>query len=175
MEKVLKNKGCVSLVICLLLLVFAQWQPVAADEGMPITVTVDGVQIAFDEQPIFENDRVLVPMRFIFEALGAEVTWDDALQKATAKKGTDTIEITIDNDIMLKNGEEVVLDVPARMVGDRTLVPVRAVSEGMGADVDWIDEKQQVVIVSNTAGQTAPAPPPAEPTATKETNRRTNV
>lgn len=167
MEKVLKNKGCVSLVICLLLLVFAQWQPVAADEGMPITVTVDGVQIAFDEQPIFENDRVLVPMRFIFEALGAEVTWDDALQKATAKKGTDTIEITIDNDIMLKNGEEVVLDVPARMVGDRTLVPVRAVSEGMGADVDWIDEKQQVVIVSNTAGQTAPAPPPAEPTATK--------
>lgn len=167
MEKVLKNKGCVSLVICLLLLVFAQWQPVAADEEMPITVTVDGVQIAFDEQPIFENDRVLVPMRFIFEALGAEVTWDDALQKATAKKGTDTIEITIDNDIMLKNGEEVVLDVPARMVGDRTLVPVRAVSEGMGADVDWIDEKQQVVIVSNTVGQTAPAPPPAEPTATK--------
>lgn len=167
MEKVLKNKGCVSLVICLLLLVFAQWQPVAADEEMPITVTVDGVQIAFDEQPIFENDRVLVPMRFIFEALGAEVTWDDALQKATAKKGTDTIEITIDNDIMLKNGEEVVLDVPARMVGDRTLVPVRAVSEGMGADVDWIDEKQQVVIVSNTAVQTAPAPPPAEPTATK--------
>ena len=94
-----------------------------------ITVFVDGEQINFDVlDPVTENDRTLVPMRAIFEALGATVTWDETTQTARAVKDVNTIKITIDSNIMYKNEESIILDVPARMIEDRTLVPIRAVS-----------------------------------------------
>ena len=68
-----------------------------------ITVFVDGEQINFDVDPVTENDRTLVPMRAIFEALGATVTWDETTQTAIAVKDVNTIKITIDSNIMYKN------------------------------------------------------------------------
>lgn len=165
MKKIWKQRGSFVLAICILLSMLTFGTAVFADELPPVTVTVDGEQIQFDVQPIMEEDRVLVPMRFIFEALGAEVTWDDALQKATAVKGADTIEISVDQTVMLKNGQEILLDVPARLVNDRTLVPVRAVSEGLDANVEWIEETQQVVIT--TTAEEPPAAATPAPTATK--------
>ena len=121
---------------------------VLAEAEKPITVFVDGTQVLFDVEPVTENDRTLVPMRFIFEALGASVTWNDATSTATAVKGEDTIQIVVDNTVMLKNGRKITLDVPARLVRDRTLVPVRAVSEGMGARVNWNETLRQIVIAT---------------------------
>ena len=135
-----------------------------------ITVFVDGEQINFDVDPVTENDRTLVPMRAIFEALGATVTWDETTQTAIAVKDVNTIKITIDSNIMYKNEESIILDVPARMIEDRTLVPIRAVSESLDAAVDWIEETQQVIITGTAPVPTAiisentPSPIP-EPTA----------
>ena len=113
-----------------------------------ISVYVNGIKTEFDEPPASENDRTLVPMRGIFEALGAEVYWDEKSETASAFLNEDTMSITIDNNIMLKNNDEIILDVPARMYGDRTLVPVRAISEAFGSYVGW-DENTQTGFVDS--------------------------
>ena len=115
-----------------------------------ITVYINNKQLNFDIYPITEKDRTLVPMRAIFEALGAEVEWENETQTATATKEGITVSVTIDSNRMLKNGEEIELDVPARLVGDsRTLVPLRAISEAFGCQVEWDEELQRVDIYSN--------------------------
>ena len=117
----------------------------AADAG--ITVKVDGEEVVFpDQKPILENDRTLVPLRAIFEALGAEVGWDDATQTVTATKGDITISLQIGSTDLFVNGEVKVIDVPAKLLNSRTLAPVRAISEAFGCTVDWEDATQTVTI-----------------------------
>ena len=93
-----------------------------------------------------DNDRVLVPIRKIFEALGADVFWNEAEQTAIAERGGKTIIIPIGKNYMTVNGSRVTLDVPARLINNRTLVPARAVSEALGCAVDWNDPTQTVII-----------------------------
>ncbi len=124
------------------------------DEEKPITVWLDGEKLNFDVEPIIENGRTLVPMRVIFEALGAEVTWDDATRTAIAVRDDIEIRISIDQKQMRRNTGIIILDVPARLINSRTLVPVRAVSEGLDANVDWIDAEKKVII--ETAAMSLP-------------------
>ena len=132
--------------LCMALVLIAV--PVYGAEDRPIRVMVDGAELAFDVDPVIENDRTLVPMRLIFEALGAKVDWDEASRTALAVKGDVKISITIDSAELMKNSKAVVLDAPARLIGGRTLVPVRAVSEGLGAKVDWDETSRTVQIVT---------------------------
>ncbi len=112
-----------------------------------INVYINSDILTFDKQPILENDRTLVPLRAIFEALEAEVAWDNDTNTATAVKDGTTISITIDSDVMYKNGEAVQLDAPARLIDDGyTFVPLRAVSEALDCDVQWNEEQQRVDI-----------------------------
>ena len=71
----------------------------------PITVFVDRVQVNFDQQPVIQNDRTLVPMRRIFEALDAEVYWDEPTQSVTAVSGKDVILFQIGKTALFKNGQ----------------------------------------------------------------------
>lgn len=113
-----------------------------------ITVYVNGLKITFDEDIRIESGRTLVPMRAIFEALGADVDWDGVTNTATAVMDGTTVALTVNDSVMLKNSEEIPLDVPARMFGDRTLVPVRAISEAFDNFVDW-DEPSKTVFVDS--------------------------
>ena len=114
-----------------------------------ITVHLNNEKLIFDKPPITENDRTLVPMRAIFEALEAEVTWDNDTNTATAVKDGTTISITIDSDVMYKNGESIQLDAPARLIDDGyTFVPLRAVSEALDCDVQWNESLQRVDITT---------------------------
>ncbi len=103
--------------------------------------------------PILENDRTLVPIRFIAESLGAEVSWNDATQTATLKKDTTTVSITIGENKMLVNGSEVALDVPAQLRNERTLLPLRAVSDALGKQVFWGGEETGLIVISDEAQQ----------------------
>ena len=113
-----------------------------------ITITIDGKDIKFDQPPIIVNDRTLVPMRAIFEALGAVVEWENETRTAVGTKDGITIRIQIDNNVMKKNNSDIVLDVPAQLVNDRTLVPIRAVSESFGCKVEWVNSTKTVVIIT---------------------------
>lgn len=124
----------------------AQTNPPTSDE---IKILVDGKEIAADVPPVIVNDRTMVPLRAIFEALGAEVSWDAESRTAKGARGDTAVEIQIDNRLMRRNGEELELDVPAQLINDRTMVPVRAVSESFHAEVDWIAETRTVVVTTN--------------------------
>lgn len=124
---------------------------VLADGEKPIEVLLDGSYIEFDVQPALINDRTMVPVRAIFEALGATVEWQDDTETVVSNMGDTTVSLKINDNAIVKNGERIELDVPAQLIGDRTLVPVRAISEAYGCNVDWNDAKNTVVIVSDNS------------------------
>lgn len=111
-----------------------------------VRLEVDGQAIPLDQPPVILNDRVLVPMRALAEALDAEVTWDNATRQMISVRGDDILTLTIDNYVMWRNSEAVVLDVAPTILNGRTLAPVRAVSEGFDADVYWDNAAQTVRI-----------------------------
>ena len=112
-----------------------------------ITITVNGENLSLDQNCVIVKDRTLVPLRAIFEALGANVDWDDATSTVTAVKDGKKISLTIGDKTLIAGGEAKTLDVPPQLIGSRTLVPVRAVSESLGANVNW-DETSKTVIIN---------------------------
>ena len=138
------NKKIIS-AVCAASMTFLSASAFAADD---ITVLLNGDAIEFDVAPIIENDRTLVPLRAIFEALGAEVEWDGDNQTVISAKGDDTCIFQIGNDKMFVNGEAKTLDVAAKIVEDRTLIPLRAVSEAYSCTVDWDGDTRTVTITS---------------------------
>ena len=113
-----------------------------------ITVILNGKQLEFDVEPMLINSRTMVPMRVIFEALGAKVDWDGTTQTAIGVTKSTTIKITIGKDYLLKNDNIVVLDSPAVVISGRTLVPVRAIAESLDCAVNWYGETQVVEILN---------------------------
>ena len=85
-------------------------------------------------------------MRRIFEELGADVSWNDSEQTATGKKGDRTVKVTVNSKTMYVNNKKITLDTAPIVVSARTLVPVRAVAEGLGCDVDWTERTSTVDI-----------------------------
>ena len=153
MKKLLSIILCLSIAASLLVGATAA----SADE---ITVELDGTQINFDVNPQIIDGRTMVPLRKIFEEIGALVKWDNDTQTVTARKSSKTItlsigsaELTIDKGDTDDAGnpilETVTLDVPAQIVSGRTLVPARAISESFGLNVDWEDNNQKVLITSD--------------------------
>lgn len=118
-----------------------------SDDDDRITVKVSDERVRFDQEPIIYNSRTMVPMRKIFEAIGADVTWDENTKTASGKRGDRTVKVTIGSKKMYVNKKLIEIDTPAMLVGDRTLVPVRAISEGLGCEVDWDGNKRLVSIV----------------------------
>ena len=114
-----------------------------------INVVVDGYELDFDVAPRVINDRTMVPMRTIFEALGATVSWDSITQSAYAVSGRDTIQITNGEYCMHKNNRLIPLDAPATIIDGRTMVPARAVAEALDCMVEWDGETHTVYIYSN--------------------------
>ena len=117
-----------------------------------VIVTLNGNPIEFDVPAQIINDRTMVPMRKIFESLGATVDWVEEQQGIVAIKDSKIIVMKIGSglmivsDILAGTQEEITLDVPPQIVGDRTLVPVRAISESLGVKVDWVAETGTVVL-----------------------------
>ncbi len=111
-----------------------------------VTVYINGKKIEFDVQPIIINGRTMVPMRKIFEELGAIVGWNGKVQMAFGCTTDTLIQIGIGNDYLSRNGERVYLDSPAIVMSGRTLVPARAIAESLNCKVEWLGEYQIVEI-----------------------------
>ena len=113
-----------------------------------IRVMIDGEKVRFDVLPAIKDGRTLVPLRAIFEALGADVVWDGENQKITATKGDLSVELIIGSNEIKVGSETKTLDVAAQIVDGRTLVPARAIAESFGCNVEWKDAERAVIITT---------------------------
>lgn len=115
-------------------------------------VYIDYQRIYFDVPPLVENGRTLVPMRKIFEQLGAEIHWEQETKTVTATKGELVIELTIGSSSAIVNGEKLKLDVPTKVVDGRTLVPLRFVGEALGAKVNYVSTGGPSIYIESGGG-----------------------
>jgi len=122
----------------------------APTQNDAITVTINDTPVIFaDQPPVIVNGRTLVPVRGVFEALGFDVTWNEQTRQATLSRADATIVITINSATFTTNGISHILDVPAQVIGGRTMLPIRAVLESMGYDLGWEEATRTVLIVTN--------------------------
>src|SRR5579864_4708242 len=126
-----------------------------------VQVYVDGRLVNFDVPATVIDGRVLVPLRGVFERLGATVDYDAQSQRVVALRGGQAVELTLGSRQAMVNNRPALLDVPAFTIAGRTMVPLRFVSEALGADVQWMDASRTILI--NSAAAVAPAPPPPPP------------
>lgn len=114
------------------------------------SATVDGAAQSLDVPPQIIGGRTMVPLRFLADALGAQVAWENATSSVTYTLGSTRVVLQIGNSQAEVDGQNVPLDVPPALVGGRTLVPVRFVSQELGAAVGW-DQASQTVTVTYPA------------------------
>lgn len=145
----------VLLVILSLVWMVAAALPAAAAEGrviyLPVgkaVAEVDGVETALDVPANIVGGRTLVPLRFVSESLGATVGWDGAERKVSIGLGSRSVEIWIDKVEARVNGQNRTLDVPPIIQNDRTMVPIRFVTENLGLAVGWDNQNRAVYVVS---------------------------
>ena len=143
------KKFIITLIVCIALV--SSITALAADE---ITVSVNGDVLETPIAPQLVNDRTMLPMRAIFEKLGAQDTWIESDQIIFATKGNSLITLQIGTPTMSVQTTDssanniVTLDTAPYIDGDYTLVPVRAVAEALSARVDWSNETQTVSITT---------------------------
>ncbi len=126
---------------------WAKAQPAAADfKVSDLTILVNQTEVFSDSAPFITNGRTMVPVRFISEALGVAIDWDDET-KTVIIGSENPMRLTIGADQVIKaDGSTIKLDVPAVIVEGRTMIPLRAIAELSGADVDWDGETKTVLI-----------------------------
>lgn len=113
-----------------------------------ISVYIDGEHQAYTQPPVLENGTTLVPMRAIFEKLGATIVWNSKNKVVTAKKGETEIKLTIDSKVATVNNKSIPLAQPAKVMNGSTMVPLRFVSEALGANIIWFQDTSTIYIGS---------------------------
>ncbi|MBT9134738.1 MAG: Protease inhibitor [Firmicutes bacterium] len=141
----------VFLYTVLLFVVFVALCLPEAAAATPIRVTVDGRALTMDVPPTVRDGRTLVPMRAIFEALGARVSWDPQTKKITGTRGATVIILQVGRTTATVDGRTISLDVPPLLLGGRTLVPTRFIAEHLGAQVNWDSSARLVTVGSGAA------------------------
>ncbi len=112
-------------------------------------VVVNGQEVTFpDQKPILEDGRTLVPARGVFEALGATVSWNGNTNTATIRTNSKDITITIGQKYIVVNAKRIPIDVPAKIINNRTMIPLRAVAEALECEVGW-DGATYAAIIEN--------------------------
>ena len=141
-----------ALLLTITLLTVAHYSPPVLAIMREVKVLRDGVQLTFpDQKPVIEAGRTLVPVRFVSEALGASVEWDESSKKVTIQQSGRTIALVINQRTVHIGDKEYTLDVPAKILNGRTLVPLRFVSEVLGTHVEWNERQHAVQITTSKA------------------------
>jgi len=127
-----------------------------------VSVTIDGAPVHFPIiGPQIVQDRTLVPVRGVFEALGFEVDWYEPAQQVTLTRYDYRLVLTVGSAIFETNGVEHSLEVPAQIIADSTFLPLRSPLESIGYALGWCQDTRTVSIV--TTGELPPEPEPTEP------------
>lgn len=122
------------------------------EAASPVRILLDGYPLDFAGEPMIVNGTTLVPFRSISEALGINVTWNQASKTITAIKGTGAeaihVQLTLNNKTAKVNSTSVPLAVAPRSVGGNTLIPLSFFSQQFGAQVGWDQASRTVSIAS---------------------------
>jgi len=147
----LKSKSLfLRLVIAIVTLgILVSFIPVSASAARPITIEFDGRVVASDAAPVLIGGRAMVPVRAVFETMGATVTWDAATQTITGKKADNSISLRIGQRTATVNGTQRTLEQPVQIIDGRTFVPFRFVGEALGGNVEW-DGARSIVRINST-------------------------
>ncbi|MGE5458905.1 MAG: copper amine oxidase N-terminal domain-containing protein [Methanobacterium sp.] len=146
------------IVLGLFISLFAviSWCPVVQAYSSP-TVYLDGSQLYFDVPAQIINGRAVVPMRAIFEALDADVSWNGASQTVRSTKGSITMTMKIGSNVYSLNGVDKITDVPAQIINGRTMVPLRVVAESLQCKVEYKGNINSVMIESGPGNSSVPS------------------
>jgi len=150
------NSHLIRTVVGCALFVALSFVPVRALAA--VTIVVNGATVSFDQPPIERGGRVFVPLRGVFERLGATVVYDNGVINATGNGRN--VQLKIGSTMATVNGETFTSDVAPFLVGARTLVPLRFISEALGATVNY-DGNSQTVSISTGSASSGSTPPPA--------------
>ena len=111
-----------------------------------VGITINGSQTNLDNSAFIYNNRTYVPMRELFENIGATVLWDDATKSATANHKGSSVSFIIDSNVVTKNGVEYYSDGNCKLIDGKTYVPIRIILELLGFNVNWNEEDKNVDI-----------------------------
>ncbi len=114
-----------------------------------ISIYVDNEKVFLDVEPFIEDGRTLIPLRGVFEKLGAKVDWNKSLQEVVIKDDNNEIEMLLGKNKVMVNGIIKDIDVPTRMINSRTFAPLRFIVENLGHDVSWDESTRSVYISKN--------------------------
>lgn len=146
MKKVIFTMSLIFMMVFTSVTAFAQ----PANE---ITVTIDSVKVEFTEDSglpfIDENSRTLVPFNKTLTTYGATVNWNPDSRTATAEKNGIKVEVPIGQNYIIVNGEQKAIDTAAKIVNGRTFLPIKAVMESFGSEVEW-DQNLKTVVITTT-------------------------
>lgn len=131
--------------------------PVQVHGARAVKILVHGRAVQSDVAPVIEKDRTLVPLRVISENLGYQVDWNQRSREVTVRQDSKSAVLRIGSSAVKveegKNKRSMTIDVPAKIIKDRTFVPLRAVGEFFGEEVNWDNDSSTVFI-----GKKTPAP-----------------
>ncbi len=121
------------------------------DFKLAIKVTIDGDPVKFpDTQPMMVASRILVPMRGVFERMGAQLRWDQAMRQVTAERNGKSVVLTMGKNQAEVDGAMIPLDQPATSVQGRVMVPLRFLSTSLGVKVDWLAADRTVALITGS-------------------------
>ncbi|WP_322923702.1 copper amine oxidase N-terminal domain-containing protein [Paenibacillus campi] len=134
--------------------------PYAVAATSTIQIMIDGTKLQTDQPAIMSGSRTMVPLRGVFEAMKTTVDWKQSTRTITASKNGSKVILPVGSKTATINGKTTTLDVPAKVINGRTMVPLRFVTEALGSKVDWNTSTQTVTIT------TADSTPSSTPTPT---------
>ncbi|NEU26054.1 TolC family protein [Paenibacillus polymyxa] len=139
-----------AVVVLSTLVLTSTFANLAGAQSGDIKVIINGVTQQYTQPPVVSQNTTLVPLRGVFESLGAQVEWDSKAKKVTASKNDDTLTLNIGSKLAYKNSKPVQLDAATQIQKGQVLVPLRFVSQSLGAKVIW-DQNSRTVTISNQA------------------------
>ncbi|KUO50600.1 MAG: hypothetical protein APF76_08100 [Desulfitibacter sp. BRH_c19] len=189
-----KQKKYYGLIICaLLLLIFCTNSAVVANNQGIITLTINSHAINFPNQLVIEDEKVVVPLRGVFELLGAKVNWDASQEKITITREGNITEMFLGEKTIVVNGQAKRMTLAPYLSDDnKTMVHIRVVQDAFGSFLEWdqdvfavniwdenfvgadrvvdiIGKPKPIAVASNTQNTTTPA------TTTQTTTTRTST
>lgn len=145
------------------------------DKYVDVSVNINGEEMDFDQPAVLMNYRTMVPVRGVFEKVGASLSWNNTTKTAVIKKEDTVVSMTVGEETATVNGETKTLDAPATIINSRTMIPLRFVGEAIGATIKWDSASRTAYISTQDSAEEPEKETPEEPKEEPSSNGDTIV